>query len=395
VTLALGIIALGDIALCVLFGRTPHGWFAVATVLVICLGFGFMHLRHAGLAVATAFAPLPGLIAAVSLAHGAALETLALAYLAGLTIALFLADEIALRVVEGSGVADATAGALKDNGVAACAAIIAASAFTALLFFAGLYARGPAIATLVEFAAGTSALIVLPLAVSLLPFGEDFVARANRLREQRERRIEKIVAVTEPRWGWSLTGIGIVFLALAFFGSRSLHLTMSAAHSALEVWLAAAAIAVGAALVATRDWRRSLAVAIVLGLVALIGCWGYARGGVTLNISTWLLLMQMLAIGAASILLVANAARPDAGEDATAASVRSLLGKTGAAVTSSTCAVAVLLAFSLGIGGEAIALAVAIFFAGVGAVLLQPALTIAIETLVPRRSTTEARYRVN
>jgi hypothetical protein len=75
--------------------------------------------------------------------------------------------------------------------------------------------------------------------------------------------------------------------------------------------------------------------------------------------------------------------------------VRSLLGKTSAAVTSSICAVVVLLVFSFGIGGEAIALAVAIFFAGVGAVLLQPALTIAIETLVPRRSTIEARYRVN
>jgi hypothetical protein len=395
VALALGIIALGDIALCALFGRTPHAWFAVTTVLVICLGFGFIHLRHAALALATALAPLPGLIAAVSLAHGAALETLALAYLAGLTIALFLADEIALRVVEGSGVADATAGTLQDTGIAACAAIIAASAFTALLFFAGLFARVPAIGALAEFAAGASALIVLPLVASLLPFGEDFVARANRLRELRERRIEKIVAVTEPRWGWSLTGIGIVFLAPAFFGSRSLHLTASAAHSALEILLAAAVVAVGAALVATRDWRRSLAVAIVLGLVALIGCWGYARGGVTLDIATWLLLMQALGVGVASILLVANAARPDVGEDTTAASVRSLLGKTSAAVTSSICAVVVLLVFSFGIGGEAIALAVAIFFAGVGAVLLQPALTIAIETLVPRRSTIEARYRVN
>jgi hypothetical protein len=215
-----------------------------------------------------------------------------------------------------------------------------------------------------------------------LPFSEDFVARANRLRELRERRLENIAAVTEPRWGWSLTGIGVVFLAPGVF-----RLAVAARDGgrpfALEIWLAAAVVTAGAALAATRDWRRSLCGAIALGLVALIGCWGYARGGVTLWTSRpGLALMQALGRWRASILLVANAARPDVGEDTTAASVRSLLGK-----TSPRCGdvvdlrIVVLLVFSFGIGVEAIALAVAMFFAGVGAVLLQPALTIAIETL--------------
>jgi hypothetical protein len=252
----------------------------------------------------------------------------------------------------------------------------------------------PLVTALAELGSGLSALIVLPLAASQLLFSEDFVARANRLRELRERRLERIAAVTEPRWGWSLTGIGVVFFALAYFGSRSLHASPSAAHSALEIWLVAA-IVTGAALATTRDWRRSLAVVTVLGLAALVGCWGYARAGILLNVTSWLALMQVLGTGAAMTLLVANAAQPEADEDGAAAMVRSLLGKTGAAVTSSACGIVVLLALSLSVGREAMALAAALFFAGLGAVLLQPALTIAIETIAPRRSTIAARYRVS
>lgn len=388
-------VAASVVALYAMFGHalSLRATLALAAIIVVSFSFAFLHLRHAGLALAAAFAPVPGLVASASL--GATVEPLALAFLAGLTIALFLADDISLRVVEGAGPADAATGTLRETALASAAAVIAASAFAGLLLLAGHHAGAPLAAALAEFASGASALILLPLAASQLPFGEDFVARANRLRELRGRRIEKIAAVTEPRWGWSLTGIGAVFFALAFFGSRSIYATASVAHSALEVWLVAAVVVAGAALAVTRDWRRSLAVIIALGLAALIGCWGYARASVLLNVGSWLALMQALGIGVAVILLVANAAHPDATEDMAAAAVRSLLGKTGAAVTSSLCAVVVLLGLSLNIGGAAIALAAAIVFAAVGAVLLQPALTIALETVAPRRSTIEARYKVN
>jgi hypothetical protein len=391
----LAAVVAGAVTLYAIFGHalSLRAMLALTALIAVSLVFAFFHLRHVGLALVVAFAPLPGLIAAAAL--GTTVEPLALAYLLGLTIALFPADEIALRVVEGSSAADAATETLRENTIAGAAAVIVAAAFAALLLFAGHHARAPLVATLAELASGASALIVLPLASSQLPFSEDFVARANRLRELRERKFEKITAVTEPRWGWSLTGIGAVFFALAFFGSRSIHATTSVAHSALEIWLVAAVVVCGASLVVTRDWRRSLAVVIALGLAALIGCWGYARAGVALNVSSWLALMQALGIGVALILLVANAARPDDSEDMTAATVRSLLGKTSVAATSSICAIVIALALSLSIGREAIALAAALFFAGVGAVLLQPALTVAIETLAPRRSTIEARYRVN
>ena len=391
----LALISAGAVALFATFGHLNilRASLALAAVLVVCFVFSFINLRHAGLALAVALAPVPGLIAAASL--GGTVEVLTLVYLTGFAIALFLADDIGLRVVAGSGAADAAVLTLEENGAASGAAVIVASAFAALLLFAGHHARAPLVAVLAEFAAGASALLVLPYAASLLPFSEDFVGRANRLRELRERRLENIAAVTEPRWGWSLTGIGVVFLALAFFGSRSLHATSAVAHVALEIWLVAAVVTAGAALAATRDWRRSLSVLVALGLAALIGCWGYARAGVALDVASWLALMQALAFGAATILLVANSARPDGDENTTAASVRSLLGKTSAAATSSACAMAVLLGLSVGIGVVAIALAATVFFAGIGAVLLQPALTIAIETVAPRRSAIEARYRVN
>ncbi len=392
---ALAVLAAGIVGMCAISGHvfSVRAIAALAAIVAVSLVFSILHLRHAGLALVAAFAPLPGLLAAASL--GATVEPLALAFLAGFTIALFLADEIALRVVEGSGAATATAGTLRENAVAGVAAAIAAAALAALLLFAGHHARMPLVAAAAELASGLSALIVLPLGASQLPFGEDFVMRANRLRELRARRLEKIAAVTEPRWGWSLTGVGVVFFALAFFGSRSLHASQAVAHFGLEIWLVAAIVVTGAALAVTRDWRRSLAVVIALGLSALIGCWGYARGGISLNVASWLALMQVLAIGAAMTMLVANAARPDADEDAAAALVRSLLGKTAVAVTCSACAIVILLALALTIGREAVALAAALFFAGLGAVLLQPALAIAIETVAPRRSTIEARYRVN
>jgi hypothetical protein len=391
----LAVVAVGAVSFCALSGHmlSLRATLVLMAVGAVALVFSILHLRHAGLALSAAFAPLPGLVGAASL--GLPVEPMALAFLAGSTVALFLADEIALRVLDGSGVVAATAETLRENAIAGCVAATAAAAFTAVLLFAGHHARLPLVTALAELGSGLSALIVLPLAASQLLFSEDFVARANRLRELRERRLERIAAVTEPRWGWSLTGIGVVFFALAYFGSRSLHASPSAAHSALEIWLVAAIVVTGAALATTRDWRRSLAVVTVLGLAALVGCWGYARAGILLNVTSWLALMQVLGTGAAMTLLVANAAQPEADEDGAAAMVRSLLGKTGAAVTSSACGIVVLLALSLSVGREAMALAAALFFAGLGAVLLQPALTIAIETIAPRRSTIAARYRVS
>ena len=94
-----------------------------------------------------------------------------------------------------------------DGGAAA----ISAAALATVMLLAGHRAATPLMAALDEAASGLSALIVLPLVASLLPYSEDFVSRANRLRELRERRTEKLAAVTEPRWGLSLTGIGAVF----------------------------------------------------------------------------------------------------------------------------------------------------------------------------------------
>jgi hypothetical protein len=391
----LAAIAAGVVAVFILFGHRFSLRAAMALVAMLGLSFviAFAHLRHTGLALSVVAAPVSGLIAAASL--GMFLGPLALAYLTGLAIALFLADDIALRVVGGSGGADAAAETLREDAFAGGAAAISAAALAALMLLAGHRAATPLIAALGEAASGLSALIVLPLVASLLPYSEDFVSRANRLRELRERRIEKLAAVTEPRWGWSLTGIGVVFFALAFFGSRALHATQSVVHPALEIWFVAAVLALGAALAVTRDWRRSLAVVIALGLAALVGCWGYARAGISLDLASWIALMQVMGIGVALNLFVAQAAHPDRGEDTTAASVRSLMGKTGVVAAATFCAIVVLLGLSLSIGREAIALAAALFFAGLGAVLLQPALTIAIETLAPRRSTIEARYRVN
>jgi hypothetical protein len=257
--------------------------------------------------------------------------------------------------------------------------------------------RAPVAAASTEAAAGLSALIVLPLASALLTFGEDAIARLNRLRERGERVFETMAPLAEPRWGWSVSGIVVVFFALAFFGAKTLEVTPAIAHSAMQIPVAAVAIAavLAAGAVASRDWRRAIGVLCAVGLADAVGAWGYARAGVALTGLTWLALLQLLGVAGVLVLLVANAARARPGEDTSAASARALTSKAGAVVAASASAIAILLPLSVGLRGEAIALAVAMLFAGLGAILFQPAVTIAVESLIPRRSTIAARYRVN
>jgi hypothetical protein len=369
----------------------------LAFVILLAIGGALFQLRHLLLALATALAPAVGLLAAAPFAHGASLIALTLAYLTGLSVSLYLADEILLRVADGAGSAEAFAVTLRQNLVATLAAVTLSAIIPSLLLFVGGGLRGPMRAALLEAGAGIAAIVVLPLAASLFSFGEDTIARVNRLREWRERAFEKLTFVSEMRWGWSLTGITAVFTALGLFGARTLRVLPVFIHSPMQVPVGAVAIlaVIAAGAAATRDWRRTLGVVGALGLVDVICAWGYARTGVALTGATWLALLQTVGLAATLILLAANAGRAEPSEDTSAAISRAVATRASPILTASTLAVLTLSLQSFAIGGEAIALIIAVVFAAAGAIALQPALTLAVESMIPRRGTIDARYRVN
>jgi hypothetical protein len=395
----LAAIVIGVVIACVLDNPlfSPHEIVFLAFVFLLTIGGALFQLRHLPLALATVLAPAVGLLAAASFSHGASLIALTLAYLTGFSLALFLADEVLLRVADGAGSAEAVAATLLQNIATALAAVVLSAVLPSLLSLLGEGLRGPITAALLEAGAGIAGIVVLPLAASLLSIGEDTIARVNRLRERRERALERLAFVSETRWGWSLTGIAAVFYALGLFGVRALRVSPVFIHSPLQVPIVAAAmfIVVAAGAAAARDWRRVIGVVGALGLVDVIGAWGYARAGVALTGTTWLALLQTIGLAGVLILLASNAGRVEPSEDTSAAIARAVVTRSGPIAMASGLAIMTLALLSFVLRGEAIALTIVVAFAGLGAIMFQPALTLAVESMIPRRGTVEARYRVS
>jgi hypothetical protein len=352
-------------------GRVPIDWFVAIAILA---GLSFLHLRHAGLAALTLAAPLLAFLALLLCADSDAFS-LWLACLPGFVLASFFAARIARRAAEGMSGKNAARQASKELTPAALFALAAACAPTL-----------PLAVAIASGVAGIYALIAVPLAASLLPFGEEYAARANRLRERRDRGLDYLVPAAQPRWGWSLSGIAIVLAALGFFGARPLG------GATDPIWWGAAILAALAALcLATRDWRRALAAFLAFLPAPLLAHWIFAHAPP--DATAWRHLLQALGIGFMPVVLVsAQAARfARDGEEAAVASVRAL--ERDAAAVLFTMAAAALSLLAFGDLRDAAA-AIAIFLGAPGALVFAPAFAAVLEGIFPRRATIEARYRV-
>lgn len=126
------------------------------------------------------------------------------------------------------------------NAVPFLAAVCAAILEQALLY-------GPASAGLCAAAAGT--LVLVPVQ-RFLPMNEDAIARANRARERQAALTEIWSHLAQPRWAYALCGAALVLATIAAFR----HLPVPSPRQGLCLVLSCATV-----LAVTRDWRMGVA----------------------------------------------------------------------------------------------------------------------------------------
>lgn len=403
VLITLGAAALAALAAISSSGHRPGGAIAIwwAATIAIALGLVYLHFRHWGLALSVALAPVPAVAGAVLFATqgpAPAEMSIVIAYLLGFAAALALADGFADEIVEGARVDRAIRADWRSQAPAITAILAMAAVLPAIFAVAGSTAERSA--TLLSVWANAAsilcALLTVPLAASFFSFGEEFISDTNRLREDWNRRLERVIAVAQPRWSWSAAGILAVFVALAVFGGQSLRATPNSklnegilAAAGFVILLAAAAIAAG-------SWRRAIALAIAAVSGLLLCCWGFARAGAILDARLLALALDMLALLFAPLAILAGSAAHAvrAGDDTAEASAHALTRKGPIALLLSLGGLVLLAPWYRELDRASLGVAFALLFAAAAAVLFLPALTGVIEALIPRRRGMAERYRI-
>jgi hypothetical protein len=194
-------------------GALPPFGIGAAIALLILVVSACAQFRRLGPALIAALAPLPGYTAALAFS----MPERPLVYLCGFVLSIISVSEIERRVCDGASASDA----MKRSMATMFAVLIGPLAlviFVTATF--ALIAHDPAPLTLPfsVLLCGASALVLPPAMARVLPLREEFIARANRLRERREHWLDRLTFVVLPRWGWSVGGIAMIFAVLGFFG---------------------------------------------------------------------------------------------------------------------------------------------------------------------------------
>jgi hypothetical protein len=400
ILLLLGAAALAAPLFSAAAGQVPELGFALrfAAMVVAAGAIALLQFRDPVLAVAVALAPLPG----VSLVFCGMFETAvpsvadrvgALVYALGFSVALIAGDGFAVRVADGEDPKASTLLTLQSGMRFVGPILVVALGLPVLL--AGFDPQRLAPSLLLaggNLLAVLSAWLVVPLAGSFLSGSEDFIARANRLREDAMRRFERLASAGRSPWAMSITGILIVLLVLGVFGSAKLAVGK---NSALRFDAAGAAIVILiAAFLAGRDWRRALAVCFATAGTLVYSVWGYARTGMAFDASLMLLTAGLGAICFVPIAAVAVSAALSGRDDAASASEAGVLGTGPAAATGVVGTLILLAPWYREFGGAWVGFVLAILFAAGGALVFHPAVASALANIAPRRHTLAERYRV-
>lgn len=201
----------------------------------VVLLFSYFWLRHAGLAILVALVPLAG--AAAGQWWGAPLLP---CYAFGVPVAAWTAA-ILVNARRSDDTPDFS--------------ILTWSVWGAVL---------PALMLNWRMAAGQAVAVLasglLLVIASWLPFGENFVARANRAHEKRQLLWEGRSLLAQPGWAFALSGVGLVLGVAAGFR----HGLIAAPRDGVSLLVLAAAL-----WAVTRDWRDAVAVAPAAALLQL------------------------------------------------------------------------------------------------------------------------------
>ncbi|HEY8948926.1 MAG TPA: hypothetical protein VIM56_08600 [Rhizomicrobium sp.] len=343
---------------------------AVAT-LAILFALSYAQFRHIALTLLVVLVPTPALAIAPA-------DVWPIPYLCGYFVANVCAAQIRTRIAERM---PGSAYAWRETA----AELIWPPAMVCTIDALALVTsdRKAVWMTASTVAAAASAIVLVPFIGRYFPYDEEFIVRANRLRERRERWLDFLTFVVQPRWGWSVGGIAIIFAVLAYFGVGS----AGATWPVRSLWGLPALLAVSGlvAFAATRDLRRTIGFLISATLLALTESWFLAiLSGLAAEPYS-----QSVAIATMPCLLIAVQSSKFSrdGDNAAVATLRSLEQQTVAILFFSAGAFACFLAT-----GDFVASALVLCGMPV-ALIVMPALTTAIYDLAPPRVSMDA-YRI-
>jgi hypothetical protein len=351
---------------------------------VLAAACSLLHTRHLTLAVLTAAAPLPGLIWAAPMSGDARFGVVpALAYAFAYAVAVVQAQTVLVRALDGG------APEHPFKPVAATAGLMAA--LSLLWFWRGVAGAAAFQAVLDVVLAVASTLIIMPIGEVFLHFDEMFVAAANRVRERRQRLFEMIAMIAVPRWGLSIAGIALIFVALAWFGAEPAFSFVPFANAQV-LFAVSLGLMFAVAVSICSGWREGFGATVAAALAGLVALWAFAAiGKIAPTSPVGIVELVSLALFLAFCGARRAAAYRRLGDDSAIARLRAVEDLGGPQLFAILGGIAVLLPFVVVDPANA-AYAVALAFAGAGALGFAPALATACETLVPRRRSVEELY---
>ncbi|MDE2183002.1 MAG: hypothetical protein KGJ78_08270 [Alphaproteobacteria bacterium] len=370
----IGVVAGAAAALSILQNAAPRDALVVTAGVVLAAAFGLIQTRHLSLAFLMAAAPLPGLVCAAPMSDGGAFGAVPL---------VAYAFAFGAAVLEGGSVLGRILGRPSCSPQRPIVVALGLMAALAALWFWQDVQREAATQSVLDTVLATgSSLFVMRIGASFLVFDEAFITRANRASERRQRVLERVSSFAAPRWGLSFTGIGLVFLALGWFGALPDGIegaTLLRGAVSAGIMLAAAAVFGG--------WRDGIALALAGLTVALIVVWcarGTSLAGVAaLQIAMFAALLAFL--GSRSTRSAAK--RGCNGGNAHAVGMED--AGEGQFFAAAGAVVAVLPAVVLAGSG---AYPAGFAYAGLAAVVFVPAFSMSLEILYPPRHTAEELY---
>jgi len=243
--------------------------------------------------------------------------------------------------------------------------------------------------------------VVLPLVIAGSRSSEEAIVHINRSDEWFQRAVATIDFLLEPRWALTVTGIAAILFALAFL-DRSRMSDGRTAFAVLEIWNTQAVTFYGTGLaifaiglVLTKSWRGGLSGAVAAVFSGTIAAWIALRTGLVpspdattfdyFGFRAW----EMAATGSAAIagllFLVGSVAGAGAHDGKAAQQeMATALSESAGAVICIALTSVLASVFALSPAGTLLAIA-----GPAAALVVQPCLYVALNTLIPRYRSVE------